>query len=137
MPQTSDYGKVFIALAVLWIIQAILTFTQNKNISKEFSDIQRSNTGYLGIGFKKAKFNLGRGVILAIVVGFDGLVKDFRVLSGVSVLAKFKQFNDYIGLTIEQAKEKLKAEQHKRVIEAFEQAIEKINEEREKNKASD
>ncbi len=132
MPAQIDYGRVFIAFAILWFVQAIMTFRQSKAISKEFSDIKKSNTGYLGTGTQRAKFNLGRGVILVLVIGFDETIKDFRILSGISVMVRFKKRPEYIGLTIDQAREKIKT-QPKTVVKAFEQAVQNINNEREKH----
>ena len=112
-------------------VQALLTYRQNFAITKEFSDIKKTNTGYLGSGIQKARFNLGKGVILVLVVGFDDLIKDFRLLEGISVMARFKKQSDYFGLTINQAREKLST-QSKRVVSAFEMAVDNINKEKEK-----
>lgn len=126
-----DYGRLFIAFAVLWFVQVIFTFRQSKAISKEFVDIKRSNTGYLGTGIQRAKFNIGPGAMVALVVGFDGLVKDLRILTGISVMARFKKHEEFIGLTIEQAQEAIK-KQNKQVRKAFDQAVQNVNNEREK-----
>ncbi|HHX52133.1 MAG TPA: hypothetical protein GX703_01300 [Erysipelothrix sp.] len=131
MPDKTNYGSIFIIFAVLLFVQALLTYRQNIAITKEFSDIKKTNTGYLGSGIQKARFNLGKGVILVLVVGFDDLIKDFRLLEGISVMARFKKQSDYFGLTINQAREKLST-QSKRVVSAFEMAVDNINKEKEK-----
>ena len=136
LPQTIDYGRLVIAFAILWFAQALLAIRQNKKIAREFNDIQQTNTGYLGVGVQRAKFNLGSGVILALVVGFDDLVADFRMVQGMSILNTFKKYPEYVGLTIEEARASINPKK-KKIIKAFDQAVVRITAEREKQENQD
>jgi glucitol operon activator protein len=84
----------------------------------------------LGVGLTRAKFNMGRGVIVIVVTDLEGIVVDFRAISGYTVTARFKPFKQFIGLTAKDIEAKIT---DKRLLATFRQAIEKINEEREKN----
>lgn len=65
-----------------------------------------------------------------VVTNHDGIVQEFQALSGVSVLARFKAKNDFVGKPVKEVMALIK---DKRLLSTFQQAIEKINEERVKN----
>lgn len=125
-----DYIRLIIAFGALWLMQAFLAFFQSKSINKKFVELQKSHTGHMGIGIVRAKLNAGKGVILAVVTDVEGLVADFQILSGYTVLARFKQRPHYIGQSVADVAIQIK---DKKVYKAFIQAIDRINDEREKN----
>jgi glucitol operon activator protein len=126
-----DYFGFVILFGVLWLVQLGFTFIQSKAMTKELVDMKRRNVGRnMGIGVTRAKFNVGRGVIVMVVTDHEGIVQEFQALSGVSVLARFKAKNDYIGKPVKEVMALIK---DKRLLSTFQQAIEKINEERSKN----
>ena len=126
-----DYFGFVILFGVLWLVQLGFTFIQSKAMTKELVDMKRRNVGRnMGIGVTRAKFNVGRGIIVMVVTDSEGIVQEFQALSGVSVLARFKAKNDYIGKPVKDVVALIK---DKRLLSTFQQAIEKINEERSKN----
>jgi glucitol operon activator protein len=126
-----DYFGFVILFGVLWLVQLGFTFIQSKAMTKELVDMKRRNVGRnMGIGVTRAKFNVGRGIIVMVVTDSEGIVQEFQALSGVSVLARFKAKNDYVGKPVKDVMALIK---DKRLLSTFQQAIEKINEERSKN----
>ena len=126
-----DYLGLVILVVGLWILQFIFTFFQSKAMTKRFVDVKTNNVGnHLGIGLTRAKFNAGRGVIVIVVTDINGIVRDFQALSGYSVMARFKQLKKFIGMSAKEVEAQIT---DKRLLKTFQQAIDKINEEREKN----
>ncbi len=126
-----DYFGFVILFGALWLVQLGFTFIQSKAMTKALVDMKRRNVGRnMGIGVTRAKFNVGRGIIVMVVTDSEGIVQEFQALSGVSVLARFKAKNDYIGKPVKDVVALIK---DKRLLSTFQQAIEKINEERSKN----
>ena len=126
-----DYLGFIILFVILWIAQFILTFFQSQAMTKKFVDIKQKNVGnMLGIGLTRAKFNMGRGVIVIVVTNLEGIVVDFHAISGYTVAARFKQLKKFIGLSVKEIETQIT---DKRLLATFRQAIAKINEEREKN----
>ena len=126
-----DYLGLAVLAFVLWILQGVFGYIQSKAMTKRLVDIKTNNAGnYLGIGLTKARFNAGRGVIVIVVTDKDGIVKDFDAISGYTIAARFRSQKAYIGMT---AKDVAASIKDKRLLKSFTQAIEKINEEREKN----
>lgn len=126
-----DYFGFVILFGVLWLVQLGFTFIQSKGMTKALVDMKRRNVGRnMGIGVTRAKFNVGRGIIVMVVTDAEGIVQEFQALSGVSVLARFKVKTDYVGKPVKEVMTLIK---DKRLLSTFQQAIEKINEERSKN----
>lgn len=126
-----DYLGLVILVVGLWILQFIFTFFQSQAMTKRFVDVKNNNVGnHLGIGLTRAKFNAGRGVIVIVVTDINGIVRDFQALSGYSVMARFKQLKKFIGVSAKDVETQIT---DKRLLKTFQQAIDKINEEREKN----
>ena len=126
-----DYFGFVILFGALWLVQLGFTFIQSKAMTKALVDMKRRNVGRnMGIGVTRAKFNVGRGIIVMVVTDSEGIVQEFQALSGVSVLARFKAKHDYVGKPVKEVMALIK---DKRLLSTFQQAIEKINEERRKN----
>jgi glucitol operon activator protein len=126
-----DYLGLVILVVGLWILPFIFTFFQSQAMTKRFVDVKNNNVGnHLGIGLTRAKFNAGRGVIVIVVTDINGIVQDFQALSGYSVMARFKQLKKFIGMSAKDVEAQIT---DKRLLKTFQQAIDKINEEREKN----
>lgn len=126
-----DYLGIIILFVSLWIVQFVLTFFQSRAMTKDFVDMKVRNAGNnLGVGLTRAKFNMGRGVIVIVVTDLEGIVVDFRAISGYTVAARFKPIKKFIGLTPKEIEGQIT---DKRLLATFRQAIDKINEEREKN----
>jgi glucitol operon activator protein len=126
-----DYFGFVILFGVLWLVQLGFTFIQSRGMTKALVDMKRRHVGRnMGIGVTRAKFNVGRGVIVMVVTDAEGIVQEFQALSGVSVLARFKAKTDYVGKPVKVVMAMIK---DKRLLSTFQQAIDKINEERSKN----
>ena len=126
-----DYFGFVVLFAVLWFIQFGFSIIQSKAMTNELVAMKRRNVGNnMGIGVTRAKFNVGRGIIVMVVTNHDGIVQEFQALSGVSVLARFKAKNDFVGKPVKEVMALIK---DKRLLSTFQQAIEKINEERVEN----
>lgn len=126
-----DYLGIAILVIGLWILQFIFAFFQSQAMTKRFVEVKQNNVGNnLGIGLTRAKFNAGRGVIVIVVTDINGIVREFDALSGYTVTARFKQLKKYIGLSAAEVAAQIT---DKRLLKSFQQAIDKINEEREKN----
>ena len=126
-----DYFGFVVLFAVLWFVQFGFSIIQSKAMTNELVAMKRRNIGNnMGIGVTRAKFNVGRGIIVMVVTNHDGIVQEFQALSGVSVLARFKAKNDFVGKPVKEVMALIK---DKRLLSTFQQAIEKINEERVKN----
>lgn len=126
-----DYFGFVVLFAVLWFVQFGFSIIQSKAMTNELVAMKRRNVGNnMGIGVTRAKFNVGRGIIVMVVTNHDGIVQEFQALSGVSVLARFKAKNDFVGKPVKDVMVLIK---DKRLLSTFQQAIEKINEERVKN----
>lgn len=123
-----DYTKLIIAFAILWFVQGYLGILQNKSMSKRLATLQREFTsGYLGVGIKKAKWNLGKGFFIILVIDENSTVLDFEELSGFTVISRFKKMDKYTGLTLKEARSNIK---NKNMLAAFDEALSRINLER-------
>lgn len=123
-----DYTKLIIAFAILWFVQGYLGILQNKSMSKKLATLQREFTsGHLGVGIKKAKWNLGKGFFIILVIDENGIILDFEVLSGFTVISRFNKIDKYTGLTLKEARSNIK---QKNMLAAFDEALSRINLER-------
>ena len=125
-----NYGMFFLIIAFVWILQVVFAIFQNRSIIKEINQLKKSHNGYLGVGIHKPRFNIGSGLILLLVIGFDERILDVRVLSGISNFARFKKETQFFGLTIDQMRDLIK--ENSKLSKAFEQALERIQSEKEK-----
>lgn len=123
-----DYTKLIIAFAVVWFVQGYLAIVQNRSMTKTLTDMQRKHTsGHLGVGIKKAKWNIGKGFYIILVADEVGVLKDVQLLSGFFVTARFKPYNKLMGLNIQEARAAIK---QKNMLAAFDEAVSRINIER-------
>ncbi|PLS82442.1 MAG: transcriptional regulator, partial [Actinobacteria bacterium] len=59
--------------------------------------------GYVGVGNAKSRF--GKGVILILVVGRDGVVKRALKMRGRTVFARFEEAKALVGLEVEELRD--------------------------------
>lgn len=96
-----DYSKLLIAILVLWGIQVFLTYRQYRYINKNITEMtSKYHSGYLGVGKSTAKFRLGSGAIIIVVVDMEDRIQDILYMTGISLFTKFKQMKEYIGLKL-------------------------------------
>lgn len=87
-----NFRGLLLIIAVMWILQSILTYFQIKNyylISNELS-----KKGNLVVGTKKGYLSSGSIIIMAVDSNYK--VVDCMILSGITVLSRFHRFDKII-----------------------------------------
>jgi len=114
-----------ILLTVMWVLQAVGTWLQMRHYRNVMRSIEgRWTDGYLGIG--NARSSLGRGVILMVVVGPDGCVRELLTMEGRSVLAKFSPLEQFRGCNLASLREHEMFNSRRGRAQALDQAIQQI-----------
>lgn len=90
------FWTVLISLGIAYVVQFLLTMMQMKDFNLNFRDLRR--IGRVVIGKKKGGFVAGSIVMFAI--DDNGVILKGMCLSGVTVLARFKEFNNLDGVNI-------------------------------------
>jgi glucitol operon activator protein len=92
---------VILILAVAWILQIVGTYFQMRHYREVLGRITREgNEGYVGVGNSKATF--GKGVILILVAGEDGVVRKALRMRGMTIFARFKEAPDLVGMDLDE-----------------------------------
>ena len=92
---------LILALAIVWILQIVGTYFQMQHYRRVLGRItSESNEGYVGVGNAKATF--GKGVILILVSDEDGVIKEALRMRGMTILARFKEAPDLVGMRLEE-----------------------------------
>lgn len=91
--------KIIFILAIMWVLQGILTFFQVKNLQKEIKEMKKA--GNIGIGSRKGK--LGPGCIFIIASDEKGRIINAKKMSGISVFSRFKDIDLLKGLYLDEA----------------------------------
>ncbi len=81
----------------------------------------------MGVGISKAKFNLGRGIVLLVVTDEQDCIVTYKEMAGITIFARFKEHQEFIGKKPTEAMPLLA---NKRRKAAFEQAIQLIQSEK-------
>jgi glucitol operon activator protein len=92
-----EYKELVLLLAGCWFIQIFLSYLQHKNYGKEINELKKRNTGFLGVGISKAKFNLGRGIVLLVVTDEQDCIVTYKEMAGITIFARFKEHQEFIG----------------------------------------
>jgi glucitol operon activator protein len=122
-----EYKELVLLLAGCWFIQIFLSYLQHKNYGKEINELKKRNTGFLGVGISKAKFNLGRGIVLLVVTDEQDCIVTYKEMAGITIFARFKEHQEFIG---KKTTETMPLLANKRRKAAFEQAIQLIKSEK-------
>ena len=95
---------VLLVVGVLWVSQIVGTHVQMSHYRSVLGGITREGgRGYVGAGNAKAR--LGKGVILILVAGEDGIVKRALRMRGMTVFARFQEAPDLAGLSLDELRE--------------------------------
>ncbi|WP_208590030.1 transcriptional regulator GutM [Gracilibacillus suaedae] len=122
---------ILIAIFVgIWILQLYLSWGQVKHYHKTVKQMSNRSTGYLGTGSVKRKIGIGSVVIL--VSDENGKIIDGKMMSGVTVFAKFKDFDEVKGKYIQE----LNHEEYKDAALSVKAAVENIQTQMEKKLAN-
>lgn len=95
------FWTLIISLGLAFVIQFLLTMLQIKNFNQNFKVLRKM--GRVAIGKKKGGF--AAGSISMFAINDDGIIIKGLYLSGVTVLARFKEINDFNGMNIGNLKE--------------------------------
>lgn len=88
-------------LAVGWLLQIAGTYFQMEHYRKVLGGIrEEGKEGYVGVGNAKARF--GKGVILILVAGGDGIVREALSMRGMTVFAKFREAPNFLGMELDE-----------------------------------
>ena len=90
------FWTVLVSLGIAYVLQFLLTMIQMKDFNLNFRDLRKM--GRVAIGKKKGGFVAGSIVMFAI--DDEGIILKGMYLSGVTVLARFKEINDFNGVDI-------------------------------------
>lgn len=90
------FWTVLVSLGIAYVLQFLLTMIQMKDFNLNFRDLRKM--GRVAIGKKKGGFVAGSIVMFAI--DDEGIILKGMCLSGVTVLARFKEINDFNGVDI-------------------------------------
>lgn len=88
-------------LAIGWLLQIAGTYFQMEHYRKILGGIrEEGKEGYVGVGNAKARF--GKGVILILVAGEDGIVREALSMRGMTVFAKFREAPNFLGMELDE-----------------------------------
>ncbi len=95
---------MLLVLGCLWVLQVVGTYFQMSHYRKVLGRITaEENEGYVGVGNAKSRF--GKGVILILVVGRDGVVERALKMRGRTVFARFEEAKPLVGLAVDALRE--------------------------------
>ncbi len=104
MDQLDSWVWVLLAVVVLWGLQIAGTHVQMSHYRGVLGGITREGgKGYVGAGNARARF--GKGAILILVSGEDGVVKRALRMRGMTVFARFHEAPDLVGLSLEELRD--------------------------------
>ncbi|MBL1229355.1 transcriptional regulator [Enterococcus sp. BWB1-3] len=115
-----EYLNLIVLLVSCWLLQLFFSYIQHKNYQKVINENKYRQSGYLGVGIAKTKFNLGKGSILILVTDDAGTILDFQEMSGFTVFSRFKKKETYIGKNAEGLLNEITNKQR---LRAYEQAL--------------
>ncbi|WP_206858659.1 transcriptional regulator GutM [Candidatus Enterococcus mangumiae] len=121
-------GEIRLVLLVVILLGLnVMTSIRHSNYYKKTVNqiIQNNSEGYFGIGMTQSIFKK-RNIVL-MVTSLDGVIKECQVMSGLTIFAKFKPFEEVNGQAITDIPEHLL---NGKYGEALTQAIEFIESER-------
>ena len=81
------------ALGAAWVLQSYLSFKQTQSFTKLFVAMRRRGRVAMG----RFKGGLVQGAIVLFGIDEDGVITEGRRLNGVTVLARFRSFEEFTG----------------------------------------
>lgn len=126
----AEMGWLTYALLVLglaWLAQIAGTYFQMEHYRKVLGGIrEEGREGYVGVGNAKVRF--GKGVILILVVGENGIVREALRMRGMTVFARFKEAPDLLGMELDELRDEERGGPYdKGTMLAARRAIEQID----------
>ena len=97
-------GNLILALAFVWALQIVGTYFQMRHYKEVLGRVAgEGNEGYVGVGNAKARF--GKGVILILVSGEDGVVRRALRMRGMTIFARFREAPDLVGMGLDELRD--------------------------------
>lgn len=120
-------GYLLLVFGGLWLAQIVGTYFQMEHYRKVLGGIRDGGgDGFVGVGNAKARF--GKGVILILVVGPDGVVGRALRMRGMTVFARFGEVPDLVGMSLDELREEgLEEPYEKGTMLAARRAVEQID----------
>ncbi|MEI9403463.1 transcriptional regulator GutM [Mesorhizobium argentiipisi] len=115
-------------LFVVWALQSLGVWLQMRHYSDVFKGVTGEfKDGFVGAGNFRGR--LAKGTIALIVVTPDLIVRRMMVMSGRSVLTKFKRHDEFEGIPLDRLRSNpaIMGEGEPGVAEAVKRAIEQID----------
>jgi glucitol operon activator protein len=120
-------GYLILVLALVWALQIVGTYFQMRHYREVLGGITREeDEGYVGVGNAKARF--GKGVILILVAGENGVVRRALSMRGMTIFARFKEVPELVGLRLDELRnEEREGPYEKGTMLAARRAVEQID----------
>lgn len=126
--------SLVVIFAVLWTLQIAGTAWQMRHYRRVLARISSQwREGTAGVG--NARGRIGRGIILIIVVGRDGLVREALAMRGRTVFATFKPFPELVGQALDDLRNRPPVSRDPGFSRALSQAIGQIDRLQEQGRA--
>ncbi len=118
---------LILVLGAGWLAQIAGTYFQMEHYRKVLGSIQeRGGEGYVGVGNSKARF--GKGVILILVSGEDGVIREALRMRGMTVFARFQDAGEFVGMRLEELRDEDRQEPYdEATLLAARRAVEQID----------
>ena len=91
-----NFWFLLIVLGLAWALQSFFSFLQVKDFTAAYGRLRRQ--GKVAIG--KRKNALSAGAIAMFLIDDDGFIREASGMSGLTILARFKQLKGFEGLHI-------------------------------------
>jgi glucitol operon activator protein len=118
--------------AGMWMLQILFTVWQANHYRRQLHLMGKQESGYLGVGVHRRRF--GPGAVVILVTDPEGRVTNCKMMAGMSVWARFRKVPELIGKRLEDCRVEM-PKKAKHI--ALNMAIEKINEERARQRKKD
>lgn len=128
------WQAVLLAWIGLWGLQAVGVWFQMRRYRDQLSSLQSEYTsGYIGTGYSPKRF--ARGAIVMLVTDGNLTIKKFVMMRGATIMAPFRELNEYAGLSFDELSRKLADEPKKSSLKAAAESaiaqIQKVKQNRE------
>lgn len=93
-------ARLIIFLLIIIVFKQFTAILNSKLYVREYKDIVKKNFyGYFGVGTFQPK--LGIGQVCLIVIDDQNIIRECRLINGLSIFAKFHQYTPVINRSVE------------------------------------
>lgn len=90
--------KLLLVIAAMWVAQLAMAYLQAKRFQADLKALRMQGTCAVGMGGRRYR---GGRAFVALTVNENELVVDALVLKGLTVFAKSRKLNSYIGFSLD------------------------------------